>query len=119
MLSFQFRLRGITVNKARVQEDVQESHLVNCQLIIKFIQFPGNKRNTLFLRPLKSLPHTLVKICSPVFVYTLTLLVTRYPAKEMTKATIKRRHTAYLLTMWSYGHGPSHLIVGTDPNVLH
>ena len=45
---------SITVNKARVQEDVQESHLVNCQLIIKFIQFPGNKRSTLFLRPLKS-----------------------------------------------------------------
>ena len=44
---------SITVNKARVQEDVQQSHLVNCQLI-KFMQFPGNKRSTFLLRLLKS-----------------------------------------------------------------
>ena len=73
---------SITVNKARVQEVVQESHLVNCQLIIKFIQFLDNKRSTLFLRRLKSQPHTIVKICSPVFVYMLTLQVIRYPARD-------------------------------------
>ena len=44
---------SITVNKVRIQEDVQESHLVNCQLI-KFIQFLDNKRSTLFFRLLKS-----------------------------------------------------------------
>ena len=44
---------SITVNKVRIQEDVQESHLVNCQSI-KFIQFLDNKRSTLFFRLLKS-----------------------------------------------------------------
>ena len=41
------------VNKVRIHEDVQDSHLVNCQLI-KLIQFLDNKRSTLFFRWLKS-----------------------------------------------------------------
>ena len=78
LIPVQCRLRGkcITVNKSRVQ--------VNCQLI-NFIQFLDNKRSEaayIVFQTVKILTTHTCKICSPVFVYTLMLLVIRYPTRD-------------------------------------
>ena len=89
---------SITVNKVRVQEEVQESHLVNCQLIQVHTVSRQQTKHIVFQTVKVLTTHTCKNlffwIC--VHVDVTGWLVVRYPAKAAqpeTRAKIKRRQT--------------------------
>ena len=76
LIPVQYRLRGKCITVNEVQGSGQ---------LINFIQFLDNKRSEaayIVFQTVKILTTHTCKNCSPVFVYTLMLLVIRYPTRD-------------------------------------